>query len=258
MNSKTFPFILFFFALFFACKRPPASSVPSLPPPEITPERVNVKNVEFAYFKSRSKITYTEAAASQNATVDIRIKRDSVIWLSLNKVGIEGARTLITRDSIFIIDRLNNDFLSYDFVSLSKRFNFPITFDLLQAAILGNLLLQEENNRALEVIREKDFYLLKQSEDSVTINQYVSPEDFKVKKVLIVEKPTNNSLSLSYENFNLLDNFLFPYTSQLSLNYQSQQGNFITEVSLQHQKAELSDKELKFPFAVPLKYERKK
>lgn len=259
MNKKAFRILsLLVVVLSFACKRPPVTGV-SLPPSaaENTADKVNVQDVDFDYFKSKSKISYTDASNNQTVTVDIRIKRDSVIWLSISKLGIEGVRSLITRDSIFVLDRLNNDYQIYDFTSLSRKFNFPINFDFLQAAILGNLPVKEKPNRKIKVLREKGFYLLRQSDDSVTIDNYVSLDDLKLKKILVVEKPTNNSLSLNYENFSLLNNFLFPYSSLISLNYQSPEGNYKTVVTIQHTKAEISDKELKFPFAVPPKYERK-
>jgi hypothetical protein len=79
----------------------------------------------------------------------------------------------------------------------------------------------------------------------------------KLKKILMVEQPTNNSLTLDYEDFSMLNNFLFPYSSLISLQYQSPQGYYNTLVTIQHLKAEISDKELKFPFNVPNKYDRK-
>ena len=255
MNKYLLPLTLLF-ALLFSCKRPPVTSTPTTPT-KPAPERVEVKNLEFAYFKSKSKITYTDASSSQSATVDIRVKRDSIIWLSINKVGIEGARTLITRDSIFILDRLNNELLAYDFPTLSKRFNFPVSFDFLQAAMLGNVTVQDTPGYKIAIIKEPNYYILRQNQDSVTMDNYVDNSDQKLKRVSVLEKSTNNSLNIQYENFTPLENFLFPFKGSLTLNYQLAGNNYHTAIQVEHQKAEISDKELKFPFAVPPKYERK-
>jgi len=256
MNKHFLLPLTFLFAFLFSCKRPPVASTP-LPPPKPAPERVGVKNLEFAYFKSKSKVTYTDASSSQSATLDIRIRRDSIIWLSINKVGIEGARTLITRDSIFILDRLNNELLVYDFPTLSKRFNFPISFNFLQAAVLGNVTVQENARYPVAVIKEPNYFILRQNQDSVTMDNYVDNSDQKLKRVSVVEKSTNNSLNIQYENFNPLESFLFPFKGSLSLSYQTAGVSYHTSIQVEHQKAEISDKELKFPFAVPAKYERK-
>ncbi len=256
MNKYLLP-LTFLFALLISCKRPPVASTPPPPPTKPTPARPDVKNLDFTYFKSKSKVTYTDASSSQSATVDIRVKRDSVIWLSINKVGIEGARTLITRDSIFILDRLNNELLVYDFPTLSKRFNFPISFDFLQAAMVGNVTVREDAGYPVAVIREPNYFILRQNQDSVTVDNYVDNSDQKLKRVSVVEKSTNNSLNVQYENFMPLESFLFPFKGSLSLSYQNAGVSYHTSIQVEHQKAEISDKELKFPFAVPAKYDRK-
>jgi hypothetical protein len=258
MNNKLLWVIPLLFALLFSCKRPPAKSVPP-PPAEDSSDRlsVSVRNIEFEYFRSRSRVTYTDASNNHTATVDIRIRRDSLIWLSISKLGIEGARGLITPDSIFVLDRLNNQLQVYDFPSLSKKFNTPITFGFLQAAILGNLPETDAGDHGMKVAKENNFYLLRQEHDSVVTDNFVGQDDLKLKRMVMVEKQTGNSLNLNYENFNALGNFLFPYSSTISLNYQSAEGILRTVVTIQHTKAEISDKDLQFPFVVPPKYERK-
>jgi hypothetical protein len=144
----------------------------------------------------------------------------------------------------------------YDFNSLSERFNFNITFDFIQAAILGNLPLSQRKDRA-KLIKDKGYYLLRQNENSITIDNYISPDNMKLKKLQMVEQPSNNSLTLDYENFQMLNNFLFPYNSLVTLKYTTSQGNDNTLVTIQHQKVEISDKELKFPFNIPQRYDRK-
>ncbi len=259
MNNKFLWVIPLLLALLFSCKRPPAKSVPPLPPAEVSSDKfsVNVRNIEFEYFRSRSRVTYSDASNNQTATVDIRIRRDSIIWLSISKLGIEGARSLITRDSIFVLDRLNNQLQVYDFPSLSQKFNIPISFGFLQAAILGNLPVKESLDHRIRVMKENNFYLLRQNQDSVVIDNFVSQEDLKLRRIVMVEKSTNNSLNLNYDNFNALGSFLFPYSSNISLDYQSAEGNLKTVVTIQHTKAEISDKDIQFPFVVPPKYERK-
>jgi hypothetical protein len=184
------------------------------------------------------------------------MKKDSIIWLSVSKVGVEGVRSMITQDSIFVLDKLKNEYTVYDFKSLSEKFNFSISFELLQAAILGNLPMSRKRSKA-KVIKDKDHYLLRQNDQSVTIDNYISADNMKLKKILMVEQPTNNSLTLDYEDFNMVNNFLFPFKSLISLQYQSSQEKYNTLVTIQHLKAEISDKELKFPFNVPQKYDRK-
>lgn len=260
MNNKVLWVIPLLFSLLFSCKRPAVRSVPLPSPAETASDDygINVKNVEFDYFRSRSKITYSDPSNNQTVTADIRIKRDSVIWLSVSKLGIEGARGLITQDSIFLLDRLNNQLQVFDYQSLSKKFNIPISFSLLQSAILGNVPVNENPDLKIRVTKEKDLFLLRQNQDSVVISNYISQEDLKLKKIVVIEKKTNNSLNLEYSDFSALNSFLFPYSSLVTLDYQSAEGTARTVVTIQHTKAEISDKDIRFPFVVPPKYERKR
>jgi Domain of unknown function (DUF4292) len=215
--------------------------------------RVKVQEIDFQYFKAKAKINYTDAAVSQTATIDLRMKRDSLIWMSVSKIGIEGVRCLITRDSAYVIDRQNNSFEVYDFQALGKRFNFNISFDIIQAAILGNLPVARDNKDKLKVMREKDYYLLRQKQDSVIVDNYVSLDNLKLRKALFIEPATTNSLTLNYENFSLINGVLFPFNSNISLQYKSPQGIYNTVVTIQYTRADVADKELRFPFNPPAK-----
>jgi len=246
--------IVALFTLLFGCKKRavPVSGTADQPVHSREDDpRVNVSEIDFQYFKAKAKIDYTDAVVSQSATVDLRMKRDSLIWMSITKLGIEGARVLITRDSAYVIDRINNSYEVYDFKALGSKFNFTLSFDILQAAILGNLPVAKNHKDKLKVMKDKEFYLLRQRQDSVVVDNYVSIEDYKLKKALFREPATNNSLTLDYTNFALINDVLFPFNSNISLQYQSPQGIYHTVVTIHYTKADVSDKELKFPFNPP-------
>ena len=182
------------------------------------------------------------------------MKKDSVIWLSVNKVNIEGFRALITRDSIHIIDKLHDDYVVKDFNSLSRQFNFPITFDLLQSAILGNLPIDAGNRKGLLT---KNYYVLSQQAGNIRLENFIGIANKKLEKVEMVEQPTNNSLTLNYGNFNPLAQYLYPYITDANLQYDDGQKKLNTQITFECKKAEITNEELKFPFNVKKKYERK-
>jgi hypothetical protein len=182
------------------------------------------------------------------------MKKDSLIWMSVNKVGIEGFRALITRDSIYLLDQVKKEFIVKDFKSLSEQFNFTITYDLLQSLIVGNMPFKTLDRKALKV---KNYYLLQQQNGALAVDNFIGMENRKLEKVEMTERPTNNTLTLNYENFGPLNNFLYPYNSSLFLKYISNQQSLNTLITVECKKAELHTEELKFPFNIPKKYERK-
>ena len=177
--------------------------------------------------------------------------------MSVSKLGIEAVRGLITRDSITIIDKIHREYTVYDFPTVSKQFNFEMNFELLQALIVGNLPLPKRP--AQKIKNERDYLLLRQSEGKVLVENYIGEQDRKLKKLMLTEQPTKNTLRLDYEDFTSLNNFLFPYTSLVTLDYKSKSdGQFYqTLLRIKHNKVELVDKNPGFPFTIPANYKRR-
>lgn len=227
--------------------------------PGIEEARANVAEIDFTYLTARSKVSFKNKDQDiNNANVNLRVRKDSLIWFSVSGLGIEVARGLITRDTITIQDKVHKEYVKYDFPNLSKQFNFKLDFDLLQALIVGNLPLPKRP--AQKIKNERDYLLLRQSEGKVMVENYIGEQDRKLKKLMMVEQPTKNTLRLDYEDFTALNNFLFPYTSLLTVDYKSgSDGQFYqTLLRIQHNKVELVDKNPGFPFTIPAKYELRK
>lgn len=226
--------------------------------PGIEEAQANVAEVDFHYLTAKSKISFKSHTQDiDNASVNFRVCKDSLMWLSISKLGIEAVRALVTRDSITIIDKIHHEYSVYDFPALSKQFNFDMNFNLLQALIVGNLPLPKRP--AQKIKNERDYLLLRQSEGKVLVENYIGEQDRKLKKLMVTEQPTKNTLQLDYDDFTSLNNFLFPYTSLVTVDYQSKaDGQFYqTLLRIKHNKVELVDKSPGFPFTIPASYERK-
>ncbi|WP_128545408.1 DUF4292 domain-containing protein [Larkinella soli] len=236
--------------------RPDSVSTPSAPP-SIDP-KASVDQVDFAFLTAKSKVSFKSKEQDiNNANVNLRIAKDSLIWLSVSGVGVEVARALITKDSVVVTDRVHREYSVYDYPTLSRRFNFNLTFDLIQSLLVGNLPLPQKP--AQRVKNENDYLLLRQREGKVLVENYIGEENRKLKKLLVVEQPTRNTLTLDYEDFNALNNFLFPYTSLVTVNYKSENDGmpYQTVLRIRHTKVELTEKNPGFPFSIPPKYQRR-
>jgi Domain of unknown function (DUF4292) len=199
--------------------------------------KVNVENVDFQYLSAKSKISFKSKDQDiDNANVTMRMRKDSVLWLQIVAGPIEVVRGLITRDSIQIIDRYNKTYYQYDFVSLSQKFNFQLNFDLIQSILIGNMPIPKKSGERFR--KEKDYFMLRQDEGKISLENYIGEQNRRLKKLLVTEFPTKNSLTLDYEDFTQLNNYLFPYTSLIQLDYESKQL-------------------LTFPFSIPPKYQKK-
>ncbi len=236
----------------------PPATTPKTPRPGIEEARANVAEIDFKFLTAKAKVSFKSKDQDiDNATVNIRVQKDSLIWIAISKIGVEAARVRVDRDSITILDKINNEYTQYDFPALSKRFNFDMNFELLQALIVGNLPLPKQP--AQKIKNERDYLLLRQTEGKVLVENYIGEENRKLKKLMVVEQPTKNTLRLDYADFTALNNFLFPYTSLITVDYKSgTDGQFYqTLLRIRHSKVELADKNPGFPFSIPPRYTRR-
>lgn len=215
-------------------------------------DKVKIDEIDFKYLKAKSKIAIMKDGKTENVGANIRIKKDSIIWLSVT-YGVFGevARALITKDSAFIFalnqKTLKREYHKYSFAELSQEYNFDLNFNIIQSAIIGSQPIKKK----YKLSKDKGFFLLKQKEGRVTIDNYVGEVDRKLKKVMLEDElPSQRKMTLDFENFTTLNQYLFPYTSVLTLDVQSpdDQKFYQTLIQLKHTKVELLEEPLEFPF----------
>ena len=215
-------------------------------------DKVKIDEIDFKYLKAKSKIAIVKDGKTDNVGANIRMKKDSIIWLSVTW-GIVGevARALITKDSAFISalnqKTLKREYHKYSFAELSQEYNFDLNFNIIQSAIIGSQPIKKK----YKLSKDKGFFLLKQKEGRVMIDNYVGEVDRKLKKVMLEDElPTKRKMTLDFEDFTTLNQYLFPYTSVLTLDVQSpdDQKFYQTLIQLKHTKVELLEQPLEFPF----------
>lgn len=218
---------------------------------------LEIKEFDFDYLKAKAKFRYDDGKDDLKATANIRIKKDSLIWMSISAtLGIEAARIRISKDSMVIIDRLNKQYTILDYQQLTEKYNFKIDYDLLQSVLLGNLSNPIEKED--KVTKEPSHFLVLQDRGNVKMENYISLENMKLERAKWLDIPTSNTLTINYTDFQLLNEYIFPYENQIILKYKSR-GNISknTQINIDYNRAEVSDKKVKFPFNIPQKYERK-
>ena len=107
---------------------------------EQTEQQMMLNQLQFVSFSAKAKVEVSANGASQTFNASIDMEKDKFIGISLRMLGIEGARILITPDSIKIIDRVNQKYYPNDFNYIEKTFGLAIDFATLQNLITGNLI----------------------------------------------------------------------------------------------------------------------
>lgn len=216
---------------------------------------LNVEEIDFEYMHGKARMVLREANKEREVKANIRIRKDSVIWMTFSVIGVQGGKALINHDSITIVSNVDKEYFSFDYAELSKRYNFEISYNVIQSAMLGNLIMPRKEED--QVVQESSFFLLKQQANTISVDNYVNAASMKLEKVELKESNSSNSLIINYSNFQPLGGKLLPYNGTINLFYKALSGLLNTTVIFEYNKAEVGDKELKFPFNIPKRYVRR-
>ncbi len=223
---------------------------------DLQSEELEVEEVDFEYLTAKVKIVYQDGKNDLKGTTDIRIKKDSIIWFSASKVGIEGVRGIVTTDSLVILDKIKKTYSVYNFDELSELFQFNINYQLIQSAITGNLTFPYEKSNIQKL---PEYFNYQQKEGKFLFDSYIGRKSMKVEKLVVKDMESQNTLQVVYENFQEIDEQILPFKVFSSFNYFNKTSglNNKTIVNIVYNKASVVKKPLRFSFRIPQKYEKK-
>ncbi len=226
--------------------------VPNIPPP---PPTLEIQEIDFEYFHGKAHMVFRDDSKEREVKSNIRIRKDSVIWMTFSVMGVQGGKALVNKDSITVVSTVEKEVSIFEYKELSTKFNFPIDYHAVQSAVLGNLIaprLPED-----KITQGPTHNLLEQQRGTVSIKNYINAASRKLEKVEMVEANTSNAITINYSDFQPVGDKIYPFHGAITINYKSPKGLLHTTITLEYNKAEVGDKELKFPFNIPRKYDRR-
>ena len=235
--------------LFSACSK---KILPTVPLPA---KSIDIQEIDFEYFHGKARLNFRDNTKEREVKAHIRIRKDSVIWMTFTVIGVQGGKALINKDSITIVSTVSKEYYVFDYAELSRRFNFKIDFNVIQSAMLGNLMISK--NLGDEIAEEIKYNKLNQKVGSVSVKNSINKETKKLEMVELNEATTNNLLKIDYSDFQPVGDKLFPYKGIIDILYKSATGLVNNTIVFEYSKAEVGDRELRFPFNIPKRYDRR-
>lgn len=228
--------------------------------------RMLENQMEFDYLSAKFSFVYEQDKNKTNLRGQLRIKNDSLIWISITPaLGIEAARVLLTNDSVKFINRLNKTYFSGKYELIDSLLNTTIDYSLLQSMLVGNDLTQYDVNKFRSsvdngmyrmTIRERrkiKRYIRKGEIDTRVLVQqiWLDPETFRIARIDVKEQgeEDNKKLQVYYSDYIEVDGQLFPSKVRIEI---TAQKSVIIDVSF---NKTILNKQLSFPFKIPSKYE---
>lgn len=203
-------------------------------------------------FSARADIFAEGNGESVNANANILWIRDSVLWLNVRKFGIEALRALVTRDSVFVLDRLNDTYSAQGLDALQRDYGLPGGFALLEHLVLGTAWLPPDAQWQAGV--EDGLHRLAGANGRFTADYRVEEAGWRLRHVSFLEKKDARALNLDFEHFKKLAGAPagFPYLRRITA-YSPEGGAMRLEI-------ELSDVQINIPkayrFEIPGHYQK--
>lgn len=258
-NSFIFFATTFVALVNYSCQKPPIASTDLATQPIINAlDTFKVHELDFKYLNAKAKVKYKDLENEITATVHIRVKKDSLIWISIvPAMGIEASRCLITNDSVYILDRINDQYHHYGYEALEKKINIHLSYHIIQSMLLGSLPFPKQLDDKLSKSINGEYFILSQKIQDMEVENFIKTNSMKLEKFDVKEKLTNKSLHVVYSNFTQINQFSFPFNYIISITYPLNKSLQNTFLAIEYNKVELPDKDLTFPFNVPNKYLKK-
>ncbi|MBC8085117.1 MAG: DUF4292 domain-containing protein [Hymenobacter sp.] len=217
------------------------------------PEAVRATNVDFRFLSAKGKAQFEQ----QGGNLNIRIRKDSVIWISASLVGFEGFRAYITQDSVQVLDKLHREYYAGDYAYLSKRLNVPVTFEMLQALLLGNYLAPLSDTTVPTVGTEGSIQKVSYEQAGLLVEQLIELGKGRVQQLAVRDSATENRVTVDYSDFRTLERNAQPFAYLATVKLQ--QGQAVpAALIITYRTVDVDKERLLFPFAIPKGYARKK
>jgi hypothetical protein len=256
-------FSILLFASFFAC-RSSKKTVDNAPIASETGVKTpvsggNILNQIEEYYilpewlNAKGNIDAAMGDASISLDAIIQIRKDSAILLIAKKFGFEGGRALITPDSVFIINRLEQTYDKAALATIAAKFNLPPQFDVIQKVLLG-YPAKIDNATPFQLQQQDSVFVLVTEKATLAATHHLSKKDLTLLQTFVEEEQNNAKLTIQFDKYlptNLQKPFAF-HRSLLFMSPTSGQG----EINI-----DLTDAEFNVPkqirFQIPSHYKRK-
>ena len=236
--------------------------------PDYLFSKLKENELKYDWYTAKFSANYKNKGEKNSFDGQLRIRRDSVIWLSFSPLlGIEVFRIIITTDSVKFINRINNTFFKGDYDYVNRFLSSNIDFDILQSFLTGNDLSFYENGKFRASVDGQQYKLstaergklkkfVRGSEEPLLIliqNIWIDPMTFKITRADVKEiRKQNIKLEANYSEFEKLENQLVPKKVDFDISAENR-----IQVTVDFNKITINNPQA-FPFRIPANFRQVK
>ena len=217
-----------------------------------TYQAIQKNRIDFNTFSAKIKVDFEDKDGKKNdLTAFVRLKKDSILWISVNAVfGIEAFRALITPDSVKILNKLDKVVQLRSVEFLQEMARVPFTFNELQNLLVGNPVYLDSNissyksaNGLISLISIGDVF-----KHLLTVNQAdYALQNSKLDDINVTRART---CQVIYGDYERKGNVRFSTFRKITISEKNK-----LDIELKYKQFDFNE-ELNFPFSIPKNYRR--
>jgi Domain of unknown function (DUF4292) len=218
-----------------------------------TYSQLDGNKIEFETFSAKINTDYQGTDGKKyDVNVFIRMKKDSIIWVSVNgALGIEGMRVLIDKDSVRILNKLDKEYQVRSIAYLQEVAALPLDLHAVQQLIIGNPVFLDTNivsyateGSNISLLNEGQWFkhlISMNNNDHLVLHS----------KLDDIDPLRSRTCFLNYSDYETKNGMRFSTGRTISVTEQTQ-----LDIKLNFKQYEFNET-LSYPFSVPKNYKRK-
>lgn len=193
--------------------------------------------LQFDWIAAKATVESFMDEKEESFDIRVNLRKDSAMLVNIQYVlGINVAKVLISKDSVWFVDYIHKSYFKGDFAYINDMLSAELDFDLLQSVLFGNSAeFYDDDTRLKPVVdRANCLYLLsterkkrlrkiingveQPSDDLQTLT--LDPESFKILKTEFMQPSTGRKFTASYSAFAEKDSVYAPYHVDIDIQAQ--------------------------------------
>ncbi len=174
------------------------------------------------WFLAKGDIKLIDGSGTTKGSVQIRMKQDSAIWMSVRKLGFEGGRLMVTPDSVYLVNRLDKNYMIKSFDYVRELSGLPDTGDNLEdfrklyKLILGQAVRISDKKPDVDI--KKSNYVLTEEYQGLISDIFLNGETYLTEKVKMFQSRENRELACSFGKFKTEgEGLVIPYEREIKI-----------------------------------------
>lgn len=164
--------------------------------------RMNEGAVTYRHFTAKARVHLSpDGDKDYSGNLTLRMERNTCLWASLSvALGIEAARVYVTRDSVYVLNRLKREYVAQSLSYFQQFTSAPVTLQTLQHLFTGNTLFTLPDTLRSDSSAEAGWFF------SCVLNEvvyavYVNKDNMKPSAQHLTDSARQQHLQVQYSDY---------------------------------------------------------